>query len=114
MTTLNLSTYSREQLEHILKMLKSYKNGLKQIGKRAVLIDPKNPPKTRAVIEMHSGLDEKQAEKYAQAVIHTTFPEYSGDTALLRKNDSLKWWARVFVGDDMVDITMQKFESLLK
>jgi hypothetical protein len=61
MTNSNLSSYSRETLEHLLMMMKSYRNGLKQIGKRAKLIDPNNLPAIRATIEVHSGMDEASA-----------------------------------------------------
>ncbi|MBP9812639.1 hypothetical protein KBC86_04605 [Candidatus Gracilibacteria bacterium] len=114
MSNIQLSSYSRETLEHLLKIVKSYRSGLKQIGKRAKLEDPNNPIPIRAIVELHPSLDEKDGVRYAEAVIHSVFPTYTGESPLIRKNDELKGGARVFVGDDMVDVTMQKFESLLK
>jgi hypothetical protein len=114
MSTVNLSSYPRETLEHLLRMLKSYRASLKQIGKRAELIDPLDPPSLRAIIEHHSSMEPEDAEKYAKAAIAFAFPKYTGASAVLRKNDTLKGGARVFVGDDMVDVSLQKFESLLK
>jgi hypothetical protein len=95
-------------------MLKSYRNGLKQIGKRAILIDPLDPPGIQAVVEMHSGMSEDAARKYAESMIRYAFPSYTGESPVVRTNDTLKGGARVFVGDDMVDVSLQKFESLLK
>lgn len=114
MDKIQLTSYPRETLEHLLKVVKSYRNGLKQIGKRAKLEDPKNPTPIRALVEIHSGMDEKEWLRYADAVIQFAFPTYTWESPLIRKNDELKGGARVFVGDDMVDVTMQKFESLLK
>jgi hypothetical protein len=47
-------------------------------------------------------------------MIKYAFPSYVGEPPIIRKNDTLKGGARVFVGDDMVDVSMQKFENLLK
>lgn len=95
-------------------MLKSYKNGLRQVGKRISLSDPLNPTPTQAVVEYMSSMTEGDILKYANACLSYAFPEYHGDAPILRKNDTLKWGARVFVGDDMVDVSFQKIESLLK
>jgi hypothetical protein len=43
MNTFDLSSYSREQLQDTLRILKSYKIAQRQIGSRAILLDPKNP-----------------------------------------------------------------------
>lgn len=65
MPTLNLTSYSRETLEHLLSMMKSYRSSLKQIGKRATLIDPENPPAISARIEYPSSMEENFASQYA-------------------------------------------------
>lgn len=114
MSTLNLTSYSRETLEHLLLMMKSYRSSLKQIGKRTVLIDPENPPAIAARIEYPSSMEDSFAKEYAQGVLKYAFPAYDGASPLLSKNDSLTGGARVFVGDDMVDVSFQKLESLLK
>lgn len=113
MSHINLSSYSRETLEHLLKVVKSYRTGLKQIGKRAKLEDPNTPTPVRAFVEIHSGMDEKEGIRYAQAVIQYAFPTYTWESPVVKVNPELKGGARVFVGDDMVDVTLQKFESLI-
>lgn len=90
MTTINISSYSREALEHLLRMLKSYKNGLRQVGKRMTLSDPLHPAPTQAVVEYMSSMTESDALKYAKACLSYAFPEYHGDAPILRKNDTLK------------------------
>jgi hypothetical protein len=88
---------------------------MKQIGKRAHLEDPKNIPLAVARIEYASGIDQKILEKYATACLSYSFPEYKNDAKpLFVENPTLWAGVRVFVGDDMVDITLTHFESLLK
>lgn len=60
MSKTQLHSYPRETLEHLLKILKSYRNGLKQIGKRAQLEDPSSPLPVRAFVEIHSGMNETE------------------------------------------------------
>jgi hypothetical protein len=45
--------------------MKAYRNSLKQVGKRGVLIDPKNPPKVQAIVEYGTGMDSKSVSLYA-------------------------------------------------
>ncbi len=114
MTPLDLTSYSRESLENMLSIVKSYRTSLKQIGKRAVLIDPKHPPAISATVEYVGGMHKDSVEKYALSCMKKLFPEYTGAAPILRENPELKWWIRVFVGDDMIDLTFQKFETLIK
>lgn len=114
MSNLNLTSYPRETLEHVLKIVKLYRSHLKQIGKRADFIDPENPPAIRAIVEVHPDIDRDMAQKYAESVIRFAFPNYTGISPVVKINAALKGGARVFVGDDMVDVSMQKFENLLQ
>ena len=90
MSTLDLTSYSRETLEHILRVMKQYKISLRQIGKRAVLIDPENPPAIASVVEYAPSIDTSMVEKYALACIKLSFPDYnSGKAPILRENPEL-------------------------
>ncbi len=90
MSSLYLTSYSRETLEHILLILKGYKNSLKQIGNRSVLFDPKNPPAIHARVEYAPSIEIAFVEKYASACIASLFPEYSGAKPFLQENNELK------------------------
>jgi hypothetical protein len=89
MSTIDLSSHSRETLEHILSVMKGYRTTLKQVGKRAVLIDAKNPPKERAIIEYAPGMDVSSVEAYGSSCIARLFPGYTGDAPVLRENTEL-------------------------
>ena len=88
---------------------------MKQIGKRASLVDPADLPETIARIEYASGIDREAVKIYADTCLKQSFPEYHSTHApTLEENPLLGWGVRVFVGDDMVDVTLSRFESLLK
>ena len=55
MTTATLSSYTREQLSDVLRILKLYKTSLMQIGHRARLIDPKASNDVLVRVEYPSG-----------------------------------------------------------
>ncbi len=90
MTPLDLTSYSRESLEHMLSIVKSYRTSLRQIGKRAVLIDPKHPPAISATVEYVGGMHKDTVDKYALSCIKKLFPEYTGAAPILRENPELK------------------------
>lgn len=89
MSKIDLSTYPRDTLEQLLGIVKDYRTALKQIGKRAILIDPKNPPKESARIEYPSTMDAISVSQYAAACIKYAFPEYIGPAPTLLSNDTL-------------------------
>lgn len=80
MTPINFSSYSRDTLEHTLRILSIYRTSLKQIGKRAQLLDPTVVQPLLTRIEYAPGMDESTVKKYAQACISSSFPEYSSNT----------------------------------
>ena len=55
MSLATLSSYSREQLSDVLRILKAYKTGLVQIGHRAYLVDPKENLSIRVRVEYPVG-----------------------------------------------------------
>ena len=55
MTTATLSSYTRQQLSDVLRILKLYKTSLVQIGHRARLIDPKATNEVLVRVEYPSG-----------------------------------------------------------
>ncbi len=43
MSNLDFSQYSSSALSEALRILRDYKNSLRQVGKRAKLVDPRHP-----------------------------------------------------------------------
>lgn len=88
--SLSLSSYSRDTLEQVLHIAKLYKISLKQIGKRASLLDPHDLPEALARIEYAPGIEKKTLEKYAEACLAYSFPLYqSKNSPLFVENPAL-------------------------
>lgn len=81
MSTLDLSSYPRAKLEHVLHIVKLYRSSMKQIGKRASLVDPADLPDVIARIEYASGVDRETVKAYADACLKQSFPEYQSTHA---------------------------------
>jgi hypothetical protein len=71
--SLALSSYSREQLSDILRILKLYKNGLVQIGRRAHLQDPKEKAVVRVRVEYPTTANRSDIEKFVQGQLSSLF-----------------------------------------
>jgi hypothetical protein len=71
--SLALSSYSREQLSDILRILKLYKNGLVQIGHRAYLQDPKEKAVVRVRVEYPVTANRSDIEIFVQGQISSLF-----------------------------------------
>ena len=115
MSRINLSSYSRETLEHILQIMKNYRISMKQVGNRAILLDPENLPEDVAIIEYAPSMDTTLVDRYARACLRFSFPEFKNTASpIIRKNPLLTGGVRVFVWDNMVDVSFARFESLVK
>ena len=77
-----LSSYSREQLSDVLRILKSYKTGLVQIGHRARLIDSKESEMVAVRVEYPVGALLLDIETFAIASLKEYF-------SLVRKSEDI-------------------------
>lgn len=77
MHSLDLSSYSRDTLVDTLRVLKNYKNSLRQVGKRAQLVDTTTPVALPVTVEYIPTLDRALLEKTAAAAVKKFFPEFS-------------------------------------
>lgn len=97
-------------------MLQAYRVSLKQIGARAHLEDPKSPEPIKLRVEFASGIQLDTVKSYARSGASTFFPEFYGDDTLIEflENNRLTGGIRMFYGDDMVDVSFQKFVNELR
>lgn len=77
MNTNPITQYSREELQSMLRVLKTYKQSQRQIGKRSRVFDPKNPPTPALRVEYASGITPSLVEKVAHSVIASHFTDAS-------------------------------------
>ena len=73
MALTTLTTYSREQLTDILRVLKLYKTGLVQIGHRAYLQDPKADIIVRVRVEYPKSVSLDEIRPFAVSHIVSDF-----------------------------------------
>ncbi len=110
-----LSSYSREQLSEVLRILKAYKTGLVQIGHRARLIDSKESEVLAVRVEYPSGVSLVDIQAFAVGSLKEYF-------SLVKKSEdivfvevpSLIGGIKIFAWDDMVDVSFQRFANQIK
>lgn len=113
--SLALSSYSREQLSDVLRILKLYKNGLVQIGRRAHLQDPKEKAVVRVRVEYPATAVLSDIQAFTAKQLSGLFgiTKTPSDIVFV-ESSSLIGGVRIFAGDDMVDISFQKFANQMK
>lgn len=114
MKSLNLSSYTPELLMEVLTLLKSYVTASKQIWNRALLVDPKDKKSSQVRVEFSPGSDESFIETFTQKILLSFFPESKKDDCVYIQNSKITGGIRIFLGDDMVDISYEKFAHLIK
>lgn len=72
----SLSSFSRESLTDVLRVLKDYKNTLRQVGKRAHITDRQHPIDLIPRVEYAPGLEKELIEKALPKALEKYFPEY--------------------------------------
>lgn len=114
MTTHELSSYSREFLTDTLRVLRNYKNSLRQVGHRAVLSDPRITAELVPHVEYAPGIEDALLKKYTETFCKKYFSEYAGsqDAITFRKNPQLIAGVRFHYGDDIVEVSFQKLSHL--
>ncbi len=73
MSLATLSSYSREQLSDVLRILKAYKTGLVQIGHRAHLADPLSDTVIRVRVEYPTGASTEDIRSFAMSSMREYF-----------------------------------------
>lgn len=80
MSNIDLSSYSKEELRDVLRVLKDYRTSLKQIGLRSEFSDVKIPKKNFFTIEYTSSADFDFIKKFADSACKKYFSEADLDT----------------------------------
>jgi hypothetical protein len=89
MTKIDLSSYSRDTLKETLRVLKDFVLASKQIGKRAILSDPKNANNTLLRIEHGAGISKDVLENFSRQAISQYYPEYKNETLEFFENPKI-------------------------
>ncbi len=110
------TSLTRDQIIDTIRVLKNYKNSLRQVGKRAILMDPRSPTVEMPLIEYAPGIETTFLKKYSETAMTTYFPDYTGspESIIFRENKNLTAGIRVHFCDDLVDISFQKYTHLFQ
>lgn len=112
--SLSLSSYSKEELPKVLKSLKEYKKMLKEMWARATLYFFTDASKNYRA-EYSETMDINLAESYIIAAFDKHFwVKLTRDDINFTVNPTLVSGARIFSGDDMIDVTFKNIENVLK
>jgi hypothetical protein len=113
-STIELSSYSLEELTEALRVMKSYRTSLRQIGARAKLEDPKHQVAPSFSIEYAPGFTIDIVQSFARSAVSEYFPEaLFDDNVTFIENKKITGGIRIFYGDDMMDVSFEKFKNLL-
>lgn len=109
-----LSSYSKDELPQVLHSLKQYKRMLKEMGKRAsTYFFAGNTKNYRA--EYDATMDISLVESYVIASFEKHFGvQLTKSDIKFLANPALISGARIFAGDDMVDVTFKNIQNTLK
>lgn len=112
---INLSSYSKSELETALKGLKSYRALDKFIGRRGRELFHATRSGQQSYRVEHFGADHADMESLVISAYRTHFgAELAPAQIVWKRNDSLKGGVRLFVGDDMLDISFRDAERKIK
>lgn len=112
--SVSLSPYSRDELSGLLRSLKQYKKMLREMGSRAstAFFIPKDK---NFRVEYDPTMDMDMVTSYAIAAFDTYFSQKLTPTDIrFQENTSLISGARIFSGDDMVDISFKNIENTFR
>ncbi len=113
-SSLDLTSYSLDELTEALRVMKNYKTSLRQIGGRAKLQDQKHPEAPALTVQYAPGFALDTVTAFAKSAVREYFPEATfDDRVILVENTKLTGGIRIFYGDDLMDVSFEKFRNLL-
>lgn len=112
--SVSLSSYSKDELPEVLRSLKHYKKMLKEMGGRATLYFFTDSAKNYRA-EYDATMDISLAQSYVIAAFEKHFDaKITKEDIKFTTNPALVSGARIFAGDDMIDVTFKNIENTLK
>lgn len=113
---MNLSIYTKPELQTILKGLKSYRALEKFVGRRGRAIFARAESGEKLYRAEYFGEENKAVlEPMVIAAYASHFGERIEASKIeWKRNDAIRGGIRIFSGDDMVDVSFQEVENRLK
>lgn len=111
----NIEGLGKAELEGLLKDLNTYKDLIKKVWKRGkAIFDNKFNWINQYSVEYFGDLDESFILTEAKEIYKKMFDiEVNDDQIKLIKNEKIKWGMKVYLNDNLVDLSFLKFYNLL-
>lgn len=116
MTNLEITKYSKDDLLQIVKLLKKYRNLKKNIWRKSFeVINADLKQEHRLLVEYFPGVQKKDVFNLVKDLYKNIFwIEPLEDKITWKENSNLKWWARLFFWDDLLDISFESASNILR
>jgi len=107
---------TREELQSVLKELRLYRDLSNELWERGKdLFDRIQNGKQSYQVEYFSAVNLDLAWKSAEEIFSKVFKvQPKKDEVKFLKNDNLKWGIKVYLNDEVVDLSFDKVEKALK
>jgi len=106
---MDINKYNKSELEQVYAILKKYRDLKKNIGKKSdeVIYFELNNEK-KILIEYFTDLKIEEIKDFLKNLYKKHFDtDIDLNKATFKANSDLKWWVRIFLWDDMVDISFE-------
>lgn len=112
----NLDNLNKAELEELLRKLKVYRELSTKVWKRWKKIFEKEfEGKNDYSVEYYSDVDEWYVYEQANSIYKKAFnTDVKKEDIRFIRNDNIKWGLKVYLNDDLVDMSFLKFYNLLK
>ncbi len=114
MTQFTYQTYSKEELQQALSLLRNYKDSYHQIGKRAKFAAKYRENAENSFRVQHTAQEnQKEIAQFAEEYISKFFPGVQNIDITYEVNPDIIGGIRIFHGDDMIDVSFSKFRQII-
>ncbi len=111
----NLEWLDKAELEKLLKNLKVYNDLIKKVWKRwKAIFDNKFNWINQYSVEYYGDIDKSYILSEAKEIYKKMFNiVVNDDDVKLIKNEKIKWGIKIYINDDLIDLSFLKFYNLL-
>lgn len=112
---MNLNIYSKSELLEIYSFLKKYKNLKKTVwNKTGDIVGEKLSWKNRIIVEYFPSLEKMEVAELVINIYKNSFSiNITPKDIVWKPNINLKWWIRLFLGNDMIDVSFKNVANIL-
>lgn len=110
-----IENLNKVELELLLKNLRFYKDVVKKLWDRwKKVYDHVFNWKNEYVVEYYGDLDKEYILNESKGIYKKVFNLEVNDLDIkLIKNEKIKWWMKIYLNDNLIDLSFLKFYNLL-